>query len=44
MHYLLVRINSNVAAFLTGLVSQLILLSTTYIQMVATDRFLFFLV
>jgi hypothetical protein len=44
MHYLLVRTNSNVAAFFTGLVSQLILLSTTYIQMVTTDRFLFFLV
>ncbi len=44
MHYLLVRTHSNVAAFFTGLVSQLILLSTTYIQMVATDRFFFFLV
>jgi hypothetical protein len=44
MHYLLVRTRSNVAAFFTGLVSQLILLSTTYIQMVATDRFLFFFV
>lgn len=44
MHYLLVRSRNNVAAFLTGLVSQLILLSTTYIQMVATDRFLFFVV
>ncbi len=44
MHYLLVRSRNPVAAFLTGLVSQLILLSTTYIQMLSTDRFLFFLV
>jgi len=44
MHYLLVRSGNSVAAFLTGLVSQLILLSTTYIQMISTDRFLFFLV
>lgn len=44
MHYLLVRSSNSVAAFITGLASQLILLSTTYIQMVATDRFLFFLV
>jgi hypothetical protein len=44
MHYLLVRSGNSLAAFLTGLVSQLILLSTTYIQMLSTDRFLFFLV
>jgi len=42
MHYLLVRSHSNWAAFFTGLISQLILLSTTYIQMVGTERFLFF--
>lgn len=44
MHYLLVRRGLGLAAFLTGLVSQLILLSTTYIQMLGTDRFLFFFV
>jgi hypothetical protein len=44
MHYLLVRAKSHMAAFATGTVSQLVLLSTTYIQMVSTDRFLFFLV
>ncbi len=44
MHYLLVRSRSNWAAFFTGLISQLILLSTTYIQMVGTERFLFFFV
>jgi hypothetical protein len=44
MHYLLVRSRSNWAAFATGLISQLILLSTTYIQMVGTERFLFFFV
>jgi hypothetical protein len=44
MHYLLVRSRSNWAAFFTGLISQLILLGTTYIQMVGTERFLFFFV
>jgi hypothetical protein len=44
MHYLLVRSRSNWAAFFTGLISQLILLSTTYIQMVGAERFLFFFV
>lgn len=44
MHYLLVRSGNSVAAFFTGLISQLILLSTTYIQMIATERFLFFFV
>ncbi|MCP4717125.1 MAG: hypothetical protein GY868_18515, partial [Deltaproteobacteria bacterium] len=44
MHYLLVRSRSNWAAFFTGLISQLILLSTTYIQMVGSERFLFFFV
>jgi len=44
MHYLLVRSRSSWAAFFTGLISQLILLGTTYIQMVGTGRFLFFFV
>jgi hypothetical protein len=44
MHYLLVRSRSNWAAFFTGLISQLILLGTTYIQMAGTGRFLFFFV
>lgn len=42
-HYLLVRANRNDAlAFLTGLVSQLTLLGTTYIQMVANVELGFF--
>jgi hypothetical protein len=44
MHYLLVRSGGNWAAFFTGLISQLILLSTTYIQMVDTERFVFFFI
>ncbi|MBL8061971.1 MAG: hypothetical protein JNK32_03055 [Anaerolineales bacterium] len=35
-HYLLVRAGSKTGAFLTGMVSQLILLGTTYIQMVTS--------
>ena len=44
MHYLLVRGNNLIAAFLTGLVSQLILLSTTYVQMVSSDKLSFFFI
>ncbi|MCJ7566617.1 MAG: hypothetical protein MUO58_03655, partial [Anaerolineales bacterium] len=43
-HYLLVRGNNLIAAFLTGLVSQLILLSTTYVQMVSSDKLSFFFI
>ncbi|HNC07517.1 MAG TPA: hypothetical protein PLX14_02350 [Anaerolineales bacterium] len=35
-HYLLVRAESKTGAFITGMVSQLILLGTTYIQMVTS--------
>ena len=44
MHYLLVRSGSSTGAFITGMLSQLVLLSTTYIQMVSTARFLFFFI
>jgi hypothetical protein len=42
MHYLLMRAGSNKGAFITGMVSQLILLSTTYIQMVANNALGYF--
>jgi hypothetical protein len=42
MHYLLTRTGSDKGAFLTGLVSQLVLLGTTYIQMVATEQLGYF--
>ncbi|NOY98091.1 MAG: hypothetical protein GXP40_02665 [Chloroflexi bacterium] len=42
MHYLLVRSGSKTGAFLTGMFSQLVLLSTTYIQMIANEDFIFF--
>ncbi len=44
MHYLLVRGDNLKAAFITGLVSQLILLSTTYVQMVSSDKLSFFFI
>lgn len=42
MHYLLTRSGANTGAFLTGMVSQLILLGTTYIQMVSTNSLAYF--
>lgn len=42
MHYLLMRAGSNTGAFVTGMVSQLVLLSTTYIQMVANNALGYF--
>ena len=42
MHYLLMRAGSNKGAFVTGMVSQLVLLSTTYIQMVANNALGYF--
>jgi hypothetical protein len=42
MHYLLMRAGSNKGAFITGMVSQLVLLSTTYIQMVANNSLGYF--
>jgi hypothetical protein len=44
MHYLLTRAGSKTGAFLAGMLSQLVLLGTTYIQMVSTERLSFFIV
>jgi hypothetical protein len=44
MHYLLTRVGSRTGAFITGMVSQLVLLSTTYIQFLSTERLAFFAV
>jgi hypothetical protein len=44
MHYLLVRADSRGQAFVMGLLSQLVLLGTTYIQMLASEEFSFFFV
>jgi hypothetical protein len=44
MHYLLTRAGSHTGAFVTGMVSQLVLLSTTYIQFLSTERLVFFVV
>lgn len=44
MHYLLVRAGSRRQAFVMGGLSQLVLLGTTYIQMLATEKFSFFFV
>jgi hypothetical protein len=44
MHYLLLRANHQRPAFITGVLSQLVLLSTTYIQMIESDRFSFFFI
>jgi len=44
MHYLLTRAGSRTGAFLAGMLSQLVLLGTTYIQMVSTERLFFFIV
>ncbi len=42
MHYLLTRAGSRTGAFVTGMVSQLVLLSTTYIQFFSTEDTVFF--
>jgi hypothetical protein len=44
MHYLLVRAGNQRQAFVMGGLSQLVLLGTTYIQMLATEEFSFFFV
>jgi len=44
MHYLLVRAKSKTGAFIMGMVSQLTLLGTTYIQMTSTEKLSFFFV
>jgi len=43
-HYLLVRAGSKTGAFIMGMVSQFVLLGTTYIQMVDNNEFIYFLV
>jgi len=43
-HYLLTRAGNKTAAFLTGMVSQLVLLGTTYIQMLNTAQLSYFIV
>lgn len=44
MHYLLVRAGSRTGAFLTGMVSQLVLIGASYIQFVQTEQFPYFVV
>lgn len=44
MHYLLVRSGSNMGAFVIGLMSQVVLLGTTYVQMMANQSLSFFAV
>jgi hypothetical protein len=44
MHYLLTRSGSRSGAFAAGMLSQLVLLGTTYVQLVSTERLAFFLV
>lgn len=44
MHYLLTRAGSKTSAFVMGMLSQLVLLGTTYIQMVSTSELNFFFV
>ncbi len=44
MHHLLTRAGSKTGAFIAGMLSQLVLLGTTYIQMLSTERLLFFFV
>ena len=43
-HYLLTRAESKIGAFLMGMVSQLTLLGTTYIQMINTEQLIYFVV
>lgn len=42
MHFLLLRRGQALAAVLTGLAAQMILLSTTYIQLIQSEKILFF--
>jgi len=44
MHYLLTRAGSKTGTFIAGMLSQLVLLGTTYIQMVSTNKLSFFFV
>lgn len=44
MHYLLTRANSKTGAFVMGMLSQLVLLGTTYVQMVSANDLKFFFI
>ncbi|MDH5506759.1 MAG: hypothetical protein OEZ02_06025, partial [Anaerolineae bacterium] len=44
MHYLLMRSENPRGAFFTGMISQMILLSTSYLQMITTGRGVFFII
>ena len=44
MHFLLTRAGSQTGTFIAGMLSQLVLLGTTYIQMVSTEKLSFFVV
>ena len=44
MHFLLIQAGSRTGAFIAGMLSQLVLLGTTYIQMVSTEKLWFFFV
>ena len=44
MHYLLRRVGNNKSAFIMGMLSQLVLLSTTYVQIITEEKFLYFVV
>ncbi len=44
MHYLLTRAGNKTTAFITGVISQLVLLGTSYIQMVSTGELRYFIV
>ena len=44
MHYLLTRAGSKTGAFIAGMLSQFVLLGTTYVQMVSTNKLMFFFV
>jgi hypothetical protein len=44
MHYLLTRAGSKTGAFIAGMLSQFVLLGTTYVQMASTSRLMFFFV
>ncbi len=44
MHYLLTRAGSKTGAFIMGMLSQVVLLGTTYIQMVSANKISFFFV
>ncbi len=44
MHYLLVRAGSKTSAFVTGMLSQIVLLSTTYVQIISEEQLIYFAV